>query len=910
MKTLLSLFFALTLLLSKAQQIELVTDVNTNFASPHNLVSVGEDIYFFSEQYGISHVLKTDSSFRDFTVVWTKKPGKTAALGGDLLIFDDPDDSDDNNVTQLWRSDGTASGTHLVKNVFPYYSTTPKELTKVDGRLFFTFPSELWVTDGTEVGTYLMQGMSSSYPTHLTEVNGKLFFSATDPQHGRELWMSDGTDSGTYMVKDINISNNSSPDELVSCNDKLFFVANNGSTSTSNDELWTSDGTDSGTYMVKEIRGFGGSDPRQLTTVNDQVFFVADDGTHGDELWITNGTESGTYMIKDINPSGSSWPRSLTKVGDKVFFFRDILLTGSLNISDGTDAGTHELKSGFMYFDNPTEFKDKLLFSAFDSTNGTGLWISDGTPNGTQLLKTLVPEYQSPADEFTVIGDKLFFTVTLPSPTSTFSELWETDGTTSGTKKVQHNTHSSGVDMDYLDPEWLVTESGLLFFHRREEVGLGNGIAFEVWASNGTATGTNLLLDSIRGYSFTEFKDKVFFNAGYAFYESDGTSEGTKIVKDDFILTFITTVNELFFGRARGASGEDVVWVSDGTAAGTREIPANYYFLGGNPSGLIAFKGRLYYSARDKSGDYKLWASDGTEAGTGVFFDMHLTGIAAGDNILFLRKNDELWVSDGTETGTREIENAFPYSNGTQPAVMNDKLFYIGNDNSNPPNIELWVSDGTEAGTQQVKDINPNGYSDPTHLNPSHGKLFFTADDGVNGRELWVSDGTENGTLSLERPANVIEVKTCGAHTYITNSVSKGVPSKLLETDGSKAGTRDIELNNIFIHTLLGCMNGKLLMVANDGHTGSELYKLDVATGIVEPMALEYQGIYAYENEIFIKPNETVDDIEVYTISGQLLFTASAKEKSSIQLPPQIKGLVIINYHNQNGWRSLKHIVE
>jgi ELWxxDGT repeat protein len=54
---------------------------------------------------------------------------------------------------------------------------------------------ELWRTDGTAAGTTLVKdiypGSSSSFPSVLTPVGGTLFFSATDPTNGRELWALD-----------------------------------------------------------------------------------------------------------------------------------------------------------------------------------------------------------------------------------------------------------------------------------------------------------------------------------------------------------------------------------------------------------------------------------------------------------------------------------------------------------------------------------------------------------------------------------------------------------------------------------------------------------------------------------------------------------------------------------------------
>ena len=81
------------------------------------------------------------------------------------------------------------------------------------GTLFFAADdgvhgSELWRSDGTETGTVLVTdinpGASDGFPRYLTEVGGTLFFTARDGVHGQELWRSDGTETGTVLVRDIN----------------------------------------------------------------------------------------------------------------------------------------------------------------------------------------------------------------------------------------------------------------------------------------------------------------------------------------------------------------------------------------------------------------------------------------------------------------------------------------------------------------------------------------------------------------------------------------------------------------------------------------------------------------------------------------------------------------------------------
>jgi ELWxxDGT repeat protein len=63
-------------------------------------------------------------------------------------------------------------------------------------------------------------------------------------------------------------------------------------------------------------------------------------------------------------------------------------------------------------------------------------------------------------------------------------------------------------------------------------------------------------------------------------------------------------------------------------------------------------------------------------------------------------------------------------------------LYFTADDGVN--GRELWQSDGTAAGTVLVGDIRPGSYgSYPFSLTAVGNTLFFTANDGVNGWELW-----------------------------------------------------------------------------------------------------------------------------------------------------------------------------
>ena len=149
-------------------------------------------------------------------------------------------------------------------------------LTDVNNKLFFaatngTHGMELWKSDGTETGTVMVKdirpGASNSSIGYLTNINGTLFFVANNGSYGTELWKSDGTTAGTVMVKDIRAGVlGSNPSGLVNLDGTLYFAADNG---VHGMELWKSDGTSAGTLLVKDINALtGGSYPQALASVN------------------------------------------------------------------------------------------------------------------------------------------------------------------------------------------------------------------------------------------------------------------------------------------------------------------------------------------------------------------------------------------------------------------------------------------------------------------------------------------------------------------------------------------------------------------------------------------------------------------------------------------------------------------
>ena len=176
-----------------------------------------------------------------------------------------------------------------------------------------THGNELWKSDGTAGGTVMVKdinpGALGSNPSSLTVVGSTLFFAATDGVHGPELWKSDGTAAGTVMVKDVYPGAvGSYPKNMANVNGTLFYQAFDPS---SGYELFRSDGTSAGTYMVKDIYpGYSGSFPANLTAVGSTVFFAANDGMHGTELWKSDGLPEPSWSATSTRAARARTPGS------------------------------------------------------------------------------------------------------------------------------------------------------------------------------------------------------------------------------------------------------------------------------------------------------------------------------------------------------------------------------------------------------------------------------------------------------------------------------------------------------------------------------------------------------------------------------------------------------------------------
>lgn len=372
-----------------------------------------------------------------------------------------------------------------------------------------------------------------------------------------------------------------------------------------------------GTVLVKDIQpGWQGGEPEFMGVLNDKVIFAADDGEHGTEPWVSDGTTDGTFMLHDIADGWlifSSNPRSGFVYNGHLYFFAR---TGTdyfydLWRTDGTVAGTEHfldiypgqgdveasiapddfaVLGGYLYFPDAHPTHQNLC----------GLWRTDGTTAGTELVTGFHDITRRGPTPLEVFDDHLYFSIqwseingeylcrvdvggtidTLHAalggaghiyyPTAAanglyfFSEnvsygrqLFWTDGTLEGTHMISafDGTYGPAGFSSSLDHSWYYLDGDTLLFTAE-----GDGSGFELWRSDGTVAGPTLFMDVLPGPSsgmpmnFYRMNDRIFFSAftssgqdTSAVYVSDGTAEGTlPLFKLAFTEIYGAPGNELY----------------------------------------------------------------------------------------------------------------------------------------------------------------------------------------------------------------------------------------------------------------------------------------------------------------------------------------------------------------------------
>lgn len=465
---------------------------------------------------------------------------------------------------------------------------------------------------------------------------------------------------------------------------------------------------------------------------------------------------------------------------------------------------------GNSYPSNFIIHEDQLYFRATNGIDGSELWTSDGTTEGTEMLVEINPDGSSIYSIFGEADGVIYFS----GSTSGYDfELWKTDGTALGTELVKNINETEGSGSL---PFWLGTIDDEVYFIANDDI---NGR--ELWVTEGTAISTNLLKDIKIGA------------------DDSGISRG------------ITFNNELYFGANDGVHGSEL-WKTDGTVANTVMLKDINLGTGhGFYRELIEFDEKLFFSGFNETTGKELWVSDGTEEGTFLLKDINPFGDSDPNEFfiynekLYFQADDgvharELWVTDGTSEGTQMLVELRPgdgFYGSSYPnsfAEAGGILFFSADSGEDGNDRELWKTNGTAEGTVRVKDIHPTNGGLPEVITAFGNKVYFKArDDSGNGLELWYSDGTAEGTQKVVPPSGI--------------------------------NYNPLRYTEYFVE-----FNGSLYFRADYDNADSEIWKLtDPTASISPPLPFSYLVYPNPVNELLtIVTEHQIQAVEIFNLTG------------------------------------------
>ena len=393
-----------------------------------------------------------------------------------------------------------------------------------------------------------------------------------------------------------------------------------------------------------------------------------------------------------------------------------------------------------------------IAFSSCDSTSAGG---TAARPEIKELAADIVPGTGSSYPEnFIGHADAVYFAA---EDSSHGIELWKYDGTSA---TLVEDIYSGSDDSD---PDDFIIFENTLYFQAENSA---NGM--ELWKVNSDGESASLAEDIDSGAGDGHWGNVIAYD-GYIYFQGDDGSNGKNLYRyDGSTVEFRTGINApnssfpasltvfdntLYFNAETNSNPELYYYDS---SSNSMELPAleevNPSTTGSMPEDLIVYDGNLYFEADSGNGDGReLYMYDkGDSDGNTEIYEQITTIRTGGDarisdavvfgSKLYFTANDGvheyIYSYDGTTVTQYDtiVGGHTPYYPGSL-VVYDGQLYFSAEDGSN--GRELWRYDGQSA--EMVWDIN-SGSDDsyPYGMTVIDGRLYFSADDGSNGEELFV----------------------------------------------------------------------------------------------------------------------------------------------------------------------------
>ena len=260
---------------------------------------------------------------------------------------------------------------------------------------------ELWIVDGPSFSTYLLHdihpgtlGSDIGFILPVAGTTSCLLFSANDGEHGNELWYSEGNEGDVFMVSDqLAGSQASRPRKMVSNGDYVYYVVDQTASSDAIRRTSCTQALAQTTELVLFMcTGCTNTEISELTSCGTNVYFVATTGTRGRLLWQISGLVA---VIMHPILSFIELPKSLLCASNNIYYngfdpttgraLMKATSTGPLVVIDTTKNVT---QSGPENMGNPGA-GSVFFFAGFGTTTGYEPYVSDGSPDGTYMLRDI-----------------------------------------------------------------------------------------------------------------------------------------------------------------------------------------------------------------------------------------------------------------------------------------------------------------------------------------------------------------------------------------------------------------------------------------------------------------------------------------------------------------------------------------
>jgi ELWxxDGT repeat protein len=387
---------------------------------PNNFVQANGYMFFLTWESDYSsyyqEVWRTDGTTAGTIKLGTSGGGFPWLAIGNYVYF-----VSFNTVKKTWslyKTSGTIASTVLVKEGDPAlsYSDSPRQFFNISGRLYFTTANhQLWRSDGTATGTKMLKqfveienayagvgrayvvAKESQYESSLYRADATgaykvrqlhyrtaskraayypsalmgsvLYFITQDDDHGNELWRTDGTAGGTYMVKDF--SSEDYVDWGIEYGFNNMIVHNNVLYVTSTDDfrdmyLWKQTGPTT-FEKVREVYD-------DVMLSHNGLLYIWGRDTRdwgGNVLEVTDGTAAGFKILAEYG--GWEKDHEITKVGSILYFMPPGL--SQLYRTDGSDCGTFLVNTGLNKVQHLGGYGTSLLFGGEQPGSGVEPFI-------------------------------------------------------------------------------------------------------------------------------------------------------------------------------------------------------------------------------------------------------------------------------------------------------------------------------------------------------------------------------------------------------------------------------------------------------------------------------------------------------------------------------------------------------